>query len=72
MVPFVEIGWAPSVKSNRYSKWEMIHTRYNTCKDHTDQIFYQNEDDNTFICLCSCWTDSIMDTDPRAVPQRRS
>ena len=55
-----------------YSKRDSTHTRCNTCDDHTDQIFYQNEDDDTFISLCSCWTDSIMDKDPRAVTQRRS
>ena len=55
-----------------YSKRGATHTRCNTCDDHTDQIFYQNEDDNTFITLCSCWTDSIMDRDPRTIPQRRS
>ncbi len=55
-----------------YSKRWTTHTRCNTCEDHTDQIFYQNEDDETFICLCSWWTDSIMDMDPRAIIQRRS
>jgi len=55
-----------------YSKRGTTHTRCNTCEDHTDQIYYQNEDDNTFISLCSCWTDSIMDKDPRVVPQRRN
>ena len=54
-----------------YSERGSTHTRCNTCEDHTDQVFYQNEDDETFICLCSCWTDSIMDRDPRAVVQRR-
>jgi len=55
-----------------YSKRDTNYTRCNTCEDHTDQIYYQNEDDETFICLCSCWTDSIMDRDPRVVPQRRN
>jgi len=55
-----------------YSKRETNYTRCNTCEDHTDQVIYQNEDDETFICLCSCWTDSIMDKDPRVVPKRRN
>ncbi len=55
-----------------YIKCEEIHTRCNTCEAHMDQIIYQNEDDETYIYLCSCWTDSIMDRDPRAIPQRRS
>ena len=63
---FIQIG------GSWYSKREMIHTRCNACDAHTDQIFYQNEDNSTFITLCSCWTDSIMDRDPRAVPQRRT
>ncbi len=54
-----------------YSERGTTHTRCNTCDAHTDQVFYQNEDDETFICLCSCWTDSIMDRDPRSVIQRR-
>jgi len=63
---FIQIGgcW--------YSKREEIHTRCNTCEAHTDQIIYQNEDDETYIYLCSCWTDSNMERDPRAIPQRRS
>ncbi len=63
---FIQIG------DSWYSKREEIHTRCNTCESHTAQIVYQNEYDETFICLCSCWTDSIMDKDPRVVPQRRS
>ncbi len=31
-----------------YSKRETNYTRCNTCEDHTDQVIYQNEDDNTF------------------------
>ncbi len=55
-----------------YSNRGTTRTRSNTFEAHTDQIFYQNEDDDTFICLWSCWTDSIMDRNPREVPQRRS
>ncbi len=55
-----------------YCKREEIHTRCYTCVAHTDQIIYQNEDDETYIYLCSCWTDSNMERDPRAIPQRRS
>ena len=55
-----------------YSKRGTAHTRCNICEAHTDQILYQNQDDQTFIQLCSCWTDSIMDRDTRAVIQRRS
>ncbi len=55
-----------------HSKRGTTHTRCHTCEDHTNQVFYQNEDDESFICLRSCWTDSIMDTDPRAVTQKRS
>ncbi len=63
---FIQIG------GSWYSKREEIHTRCNTCEAHSDQIIYQNEDDETYIYLCSCWTDSNMDRDPRAIPQRRS
>ncbi len=38
---FIQIG------GSWYSKREMIHTRCNTCEAHTEQIFYQNEDDST-------------------------
>ena len=55
-----------------YSEQGTTHTRCNTCEDHTDQIWYQNEDNSTFISLCSCWTDSTMDRDPRTIPQRRT
>ncbi len=55
-----------------YSERGTTHTRCNTCQTHTDQVNYQNEDDETFICLCSCWTDSIFDRDPRVVTQKRS
>ena len=55
-----------------YSERATTHTRCNTCQTHTDQVIYQNEDDETYISLCSCWTDSIMDRDPRAVVQRRN
>ncbi len=40
-----------------YGKHEKIHTRCNTCEAHTDQIIYQNEDDEKYIYLCCCWTD---------------
>ncbi len=55
-----------------YGKREEIHTRCNTCEAHTDQIIYQNEDDETYIYLCSCWTDTNMERDPRAVIQLRT
>ena len=55
-----------------YGKREEIHTRCNTCEAHTDQIIYQNEDNETYIYLCSCWTDTNMERDPRAVIQCRS
>jgi len=55
-----------------YGKREEIHTRCNTCEAHTDQIIYQNEDDEKYIYLCSCWTDTNMERDPRAVIQLRT
>ncbi len=53
-------------------KREEIHTRCNTCEAHTDQIIYQNEEDGKYSYLCSCWTDTNMDRDPRAVIQLRT
>jgi len=55
-----------------YGKREEIHTRCNTCEAHTDQIIYQNEEDETYIYLCFCWTDTNMERDPRAVIQLRT
>ena len=48
-----------------YGKREEIHTRCSICEAHTDQIIYQNGDDETYIYLCSCWTDTNMERDPR-------
>jgi len=70
-----DIAWGDNfiqINSSWYGRREMIHTRCNTCEAHTDQIIYQNEDDETYISLCSCWTDSYMERDPWAVIQRRS
>ncbi len=60
------------IRGSYYDKREEIHTRCNTCEAHTDQIIYQNEDDETYIYLCSCWTDTNMERDPRTIIQRRS
>ena len=57
------------IRGSWYGKHEEIHTRCNTCEAHTDQIIYQNEDDEKYIYLCSCWTDTNMERDPRAVIQ---
>ncbi len=70
-----ELSWGANfirIGESWYGKREERHTRCNTCEAHTDQIIYQNEDDETYIYLCSCWTDSNMERDPRAIPQRRS
>ncbi len=60
------------IRGSWYGKRDEIHTRCNTCEAHTDQIIYQNEDDETYIYLCSCWTDTNMERDPRAVIQLRT
>ena len=68
----LEMAWGDNfimIRGVRYSKRETYHTRCNTCEAHTDQIIYQNLDDEGYIHLCSCWTDSIYDRNPRAVTQ---
>ena len=60
------------IRGSWYGKREEIHTRCNTCEAHTDQIIYQNEKDETYIYLCSCWTDTNMERDPRAVIRLRT
>ncbi len=41
-------------------------------RDELMQNAIEDEDNETYIYLCSCWTDSNMERDPRAIPQRRS
>src|SRR3989442_11165852 len=55
------LGDFVQINGSWYAKRGTTHTYCNTCKTHTDQVIYQNEDTGEYIYFCSCWTDSITD-----------